>query len=558
MKTIMGLPERAARPDEMVSIDLEMFGQEEDKLHHPDQGTFASMQVGMGEDVYVITDKLDVPKMMERINPAKTWAMHNASYDLRHLQRYTNIVQRPIHDTMLYEKLMWASYYNSFGLADLSRRYLHERLDKNIREGFSTATEMSPEMLEYAAKDAVITLAVADIQRTLAPTLSETVRVYREIEEPALWAILDFQPVKIDVGAWEGLAETFTQKAAEIEAELGVNVQSPKKVLEFLYQQTGRRFESTGAEVLKPYAREHPVIDRILLARSYRVNKQTYGLGWLEKHLLPGDLVRTNFNQIGAETGRMTASDPALYNIPARQFPEFRRTITHKNGGLLICDISQQEPRILAYLSEDKELLYIFRNKQDVHLMVARWVFNDESMQKSDPRRSRYGKTINLGTSYGLSAYGLSNRTDLTEEEAQAFLDRYFKKFRGVKAYIDLERRKAVHRGYVETAFGRRVWVNPYSKQADNNAINSPIQGGGADQMKLWLSFIHKETKSRRIPYPVVINPYDELVMDVPPDMKDEYLSIAMDALTQVSEYLYPGVPFASEPAYGDNWGVKE
>ena len=211
---------------------------------------------------------------------------------------------------------------------------------------------------------------------------------------------------------------------------------------------------------------------------------------------------------------------------------------------------------MLAYSSKDQELIKAILSREDLHLSVARTIFNEPTMTKDDPRRF-IGKTINLGTSYGLTAIGLAKRIKVTEDEAQKFLNQYFNRFRAVADWTHRQHSMGQRLGYVVTPIGRRVWINPYSKQWQNNAINAPIQGGAADMTKYALAFIHKETKRLGLPYGVCLLVHDELVCDLPKGTIRAYKEVQKEAWSAAGKIKIPGIPVEVEMYTGPNWGAK-
>jgi DNA polymerase-1 len=219
--------------------------------------------------------------------------------------------------------------------------------------------------------------------------------------------------------------------------------------------------------------------------------------------------------------------------------------------------VQAQEPRCLAYLSGDKVLRKVFEDKQDIHLAVARAVFQDDSITKNDPRRD-IGKVINLATSYGMTAKGLAERLRITELEAEQFLKNYFDKFFGVRMFIDRQRDIARRQEYVESVTGRRVWVNPYSFQADNNAANSPIQSSAADFIKMWMNKFWTLCNTESLEYPVTMSIYDELVLDVPTEQVSVYKELLTQSADITAKELFGDIDFPIDIKVGNTWAAKK
>ena len=535
-----------------VALDIEMFGQTLGRLHRP-EGRFACLSIGIGDTVYVVLEESQLKEVFARIDKARSWVFHNALYDLRQLMRWVKIKPRFIWDTMNVDKCLWGGYYSihEFSLADLSRRYLDTKLDKSTREQFAGAKYMDEDMLNYAAQDAWITLQIKQKQEEEIAKRNYDMHTYNEIEVPTMWTVLDFKPIKVNVNRWVEMVLEFEQRGIALEEQLGVNVYSHQQVKEYIRKKLGRRIDDTAYETLVGIGGE--LIEQILLARQLRKASSTYGIKWIEKYVEEGDLVYSDIYTIGTETGRPSSSNPNLLNIPARQIPEYRELFISDKGKLIVADIAAQEPRILAYLSGDKRLLQVFQDGKDVHLEVARAIFNDTSIRKSDKRRE-IGKTINLATSYGMTAMGMAQRLGITEQEAQSFLNKYFMRYPDVRNYVDRQHSQARRFEYVESITGRRVWVNPHSFQWQNVAVNAPIQSSAADFSKMWMNKLHQKYNGD---FPVCLMVYDEIVIDVPEGEVELHKQNLLDAFNETAGELLEGVPMVLDVCVGDNWGAK-
>jgi DNA polymerase I-like protein with 3'-5' exonuclease and polymerase domains len=301
MNIIMGLPQVNLVPGAPLAIDSEFFGQVKGKLHRP-SGRFACLQMCAGEDVYLITDPLDIPKAMDWAKDGQ-WIIQNSSYDITQLRKYAEIKPRPIFDTMLVERNLFNGYYDSFALPDLTRRWLQIHMDKEARDDFETMTELDPEHIQYAARDAYLLLKVYQAQQHYIDKHQFNLKPYWEIDEPCMWAILDMQPVKIDVAKWLTTVKGLELRGRAIEAEIGLNVYSPNQVKERLSRELGKNLQDTAAETLHEFD-GNPLVDKILIARMCRKAESTYGEKWLEENLEAGDLVYPSWKTIGTETFR--------------------------------------------------------------------------------------------------------------------------------------------------------------------------------------------------------------------------------------------------------------
>jgi DNA polymerase-1 len=282
----------------------------------------------------------------------------------------------------------------------------------------------------------------------------------------------------------------------------------------------------------------------------YRKAANTYGTKWPERWADENGDVIPSWRVTGTETGRMACRSPNLMNIPSRRLPEFREQFISKydGGKIIVADVSQQEPRILAWFSKDRSLLEAFENDEDIHQFVADRVGVSR----------RLGKDLNLGLSYGLTEFGLARNAKISRSEAQKVLKEYFARFQGVRAYMATQRKEGYRRGYVGTATGRPVWLNPYAKQWENNAINAPIQGTAADHTKLAMALLHSDCYATGMPFPVIMAVHDELVLDIGPGTETDYARLVESAWITAGEKIVPGIPMKVDVAIGENWGVKK
>ena len=557
LKIVNDLPPYADTKD-IVAIDIEMFGQQVERLHRP-HGEFGCISIMFdGENtVYQVYDPQLIPDVLEHVRPAE-WVLVNALYDFRQLRRWdrNKVLSTPhtVWDCMLVEQNLFGGYFREFSMADMVRRYYDVILDKSTRDQFSSANHMTQQMKQYAAEDVYWTLKIRQAQWDLGRDMSN----YRKIDMPMIWPLLDILPVKVDQDKWRTTVADFVRIAAETEGSLGINTKSVPQVKKALLDE-GFNVANTQAKTLEALAGKSKFVDTILKARKYRDVSSRWGENWLKNAVEDDGLVYANFNITGALTGRMSSSKPNLQQIPRKDFPVYREFFVPQYDVMLAPDVSQQEPRILGYLSKDDNLLKALNSGESVHVYVARMIYDDPTIVKDgkDPRYA-VGKAINLAIGYGLTAVGLAEQTGLSETEAQKIIDKYFHRFPGVKYYMTKYRNMAWRDGYVTTPAGRRMYVNPYDFKSENNAINSPIQGGAADFTKLWASRIWQKSREQAVPFSLCMLVHDELVFDVQNEYKDATIKIIGDAMSEVGEELYPGIPFTSDMNQGNSWACHE
>jgi DNA polymerase I-like protein with 3'-5' exonuclease and polymerase domains len=486
------------------------------------------------------------------------WIFHNAQFDLFHLRRWAKIGRRTpdrLWDTMIIERLMWGGYFDGFSLDDLARRYLDVHMDKKIRKQFEDSKSMTSNLIQYAALDAYYTFRVHDAQlkeMNNNPIFSDVYKLWTDIEGPVIETVQNFRGFTLDQLKWSRLALENEHTAQSLKDELDFNPASPKQVKEVLNKR-GYNLNSTAASILETLDDE--LANKVLDYRKAAKMAGTYGANFITDHMEDDGKIYAHYWTIGAATGRFSSADPNMQNIPHDE--RYRQCFRASPGcKLIVADYSQQEPRITACESRDENLINAFMQGIDVHLYVARLIFDDPNMVKSDPRRY-YGKQINLGLTYGLTATGLANRTDLTRNQASKLIRDYFRNFSGVEQWISHQHWLGENNEYVKTRFGRLTWLNPYNYYSKNVAVNAPIQGGAADQTKLALILLEKRMNNIGLPYPVVAVVHDEIVAEAQDDYVDVIESEVYRAMMDAGDMLYPEVPWKVGIGVGTDWTAK-
>jgi DNA polymerase-1 len=429
---------------------------------------------------------------------------------------------------------------------------------------------------EYSAEDADCTLRV---HQTLRPRLAvepllET--LYRDLELPIAETLfrIERNGVLIDAGLLAQQSDELGRKmmALELEAQQlagqPFNLNSPKQLAEILFNQQGLPVvkktpsggPSTDEEVLEKLAEDYPLPKKILEYRSMAKLKGTY-TDKLPKMINPATgRVHTSFSQAVAVTGRLASSDPNLQNIPIRT-TEGRRIrsafIAAPGRRIVSADYSQIELRIMAHLSDDPRLLEAFALGEDVHRATAGEVFGLTPIEVSNEQR-RAAKAINFGLIYGMSAFGLAKQIGVDRTAAQAYMDRYFARYPGVARYMEETRAGARAKGYVETVFGRRLWLpeikssNAGRRQgAERAAINAPMQGTAADLIKRAMLAVQDWLNQQKLNSLLILQVHDELVLEVPESEIDVVKAMLPRLMGQIAQLK---VPLLVEVGVGDNW----
>jgi len=428
----------------------------------------------------------------------------------------------------------------------------------------------------YAAEDADCALAVHDVLYPKICADEKLRRVYETIELPVMPVLLEMerQGVLLDRAKLEAQSSELGKTMLALEqkaydaAGQPFNLNSPKQIQEILFERQGLPVKkktpsgqpSTDEDVLAELALDYPLPKLLLDFRAVAKLKSTY-TDKLPKMVDPRTgRVHTTYSQAVAVTGRLASNDPNLQNIPVRT-AEGRRIreafIAPPGWKLVSADYSQIELRIMAHLSGDEGLRHAFAHGHDVHRATAAEVFGLPLEKVSEDER-RTAKTINFGLIYGMSSFGLAQNLGIERTTAQAYIDSYFSRYPGVKRYMDATREQARKAGYVETLFGRRLWLpemksgSPGRRQAaERAAINAPMQGTAADLIKLAMVSVQDWLHADRLRARLVMQVHDELVLEVPAEELDTVSDGVRARMQDVAEL---EVPLIVDVGVGDNW----
>ena len=545
----------------VIAIDTEFF-QHYGNLHRPG-GKFACLSVTDGLGVLTNNSlSADEAESLKYLLALKKFdgviALQNAIYDIRQLihNGIWPVGWEPaVWDTMMVEQDLFGGWYQSFSLQALARRHLAIYLEKDIRNEFVDATELTSDMEQYAIQDANITREIALAQqRIVYNEYANEFPWYWEIDQPAMWAVMNMKPIRMDVDGWIANAEALLEEGHRIQEELGFNVKSQPQVQAAL-KAAGikkiRKDSSCDQESLEGWlkgANEHQtaLIKGILRARHCRDAYAKYGPKFVATNVEEGNLIYPNWKTTGPETSRMACSDPNMMNIPKKdEGLRYRAYFLAGPGNeLLVVDQNQQEPCYSAQLSRDRALRQEIIDGVDLHQVHA-------DLFKVNRHR---GKKINLSLNYGKSAWGLAAEHNLELEEVEEGLRARRQHYPEYHAWMDRQKRQAERLNYVNTVMGRRVWTNPYSYQAPNNAINSPVQGSAAEHAKLALVYTRELCKAKGLEFLVNIMVHDEMVLDVPKGLIPQYKEIVTEAWLEAGHKLMPNVPTKLVIKTGPNW----
>ena len=507
---------------------------------------------------------------------------HNIKFDIQVLLKYNVKVSSPIYDTMVAHYLINPDMRHN--LDTLSESYLNyspisieSLIGKKGKNQISMRDVSIDKIKNYASEDADITLRLKGIfdKEIEVNNLS---KIFYDIEIPMINVLseMEAEGIKIDTSYLKKLDKEFEDDLEKLKKEIfkkcgeEFNLNSPKQLGEILFdklklvskpKKTKTGQYSTSEEVLSSLANDHRIIENILEWRSLDKLQNTY------VRSLPNEVsnltkrVHSSFNQTVTTTGRLSSNNPNLQNIPIRTAngQKIRKAFIPKNNDYIImaADYSQIELRVIASISNEENMIDAFVNNQDIHTITASKIYNVDPENVSREQRGN-AKTVNFGIIYGVSAFGLSQQTDLNRSESKQMIDNYFLNYPGLKKYMSDQIDFARNNGYVETIMGRRRYLQNINSQnnmlrsgAERNAINAPIQGSAADIIKIAMININSEFKKQSFKSKMLLQVHDELVFDVHNSEKDRIQDIVK---TTMESAVKLKVPLKIDLEFGKNW----
>lgn len=505
----------------------------------------------------------------------------NLKYDILSLRNYNIEVKGKLFDTMIAHYLLNPELRHGMDyMAETYLKYKTIHIEELIGKRGKNQKSMRDVPLEiisdYAAEDADITLKLKHILEKEIETnnLSD---LFYNIELPLIYVLADMEwtGVRLDLDALTELSKEFTNELNLVEKEIidmaGIdfNVNSPKQVGEILFERirivekpkktkTGQY--STSEEELQKLRNNHPIIEKILEQRGLKKLLSTYIDAFPLLVNPKSGKIHTSFNQTVAATGRLSSTNPNLQNIPIRdeRGKEMRKIFIPDDGCTFVsADYSQIELRIMAHLSQDKNMLEAFAQGQDIHAATAAKIYKIP-IEEVKPDMRNKAKTANFGIIYGISVFGLSERLNVPRGEAKDLIDGYFETFPQVKTYMDESIALAREKGYVETVSGRKRFLPDINSRnaivrgyAERNAINAPIQGSAADIIKIAMVRIFDRINSEKLKSKMILQVHDELNFNVPVNELDKLTKI----VTEEMENAYKlRVPLKTDVGVGENW----
>ena len=570
---------------EIVAFDTETEGL--NALETDIVGISFSWQKGIGYYLPIKNNKSAHEKSFEILRPffESTEIIkvgHNIKFDIQVLHKYNAKVSSPIYDTMVAHYLINPDMRHN--LDTLSESYLNyspisieSLIGKKGKNQISMRDVSIDKITDYASEDADITFQLKSIfdKEIEVNNLS---KIFYDIEIPMINVLseMETEGIKIDTSYLEKLDKEFEEDLEKLKKEIfkksgeEFNLNSPKQLGEILFdklklvskpKKTKTGQYSTSEEVLSSLANDHKVIEDILEWRSLDKLQNTYVKSLPNEVSSLTNRVHSSFNQTVTTTGRLSSNNPNLQNIPIRTAngQKIRRAFIPRGSDyiLMAADYSQIELRVIASMSNEENMINAFVNNQDIHTMTASKIYNVDPENVTREQRGN-AKTVNFGIIYGVSAFGLSQQTDLNRSESKVMIDNYFSNYPGLKKYMSDQIDFARNNGYVETIMGRRRYLQNINSQnnmlrssSERNAINAPIQGSAADIIKIAMININSELKKQSLKSKMLLQVHDELVFDVHKSEKDQIKDIVK---TTMESAVKLKVPLKIDLEFGKNW----
>ena len=507
---------------------------------------------------------------------------HNLKFDLKVLENYNIKVKAPFFDTMIAHYLINPDMRHNMNILaetylDYSPQSIKELIGKKGVNQGSMRDVPIENQTEYAVEDADVTFQLKHFFEKEMDS-AQTLDLYKKVELPLVKVLtaMECEGINLDVSFLEELSKNLTKDVQKLEDSIfdtvgeTFNLASPKQLGSILFdklklvdkpKKTKTGQYSTAEDVLSYLAKDHPIVSDILDWRSLKKLQNTY-VDALPKDINPKtNRVHTIYNQAVAATGRLSSNNPNLQNIPVRtsRGKQVRKAFIPRDESyvLMAADYSQIELRIIAALSKDEGMITAFQNNEDIHQATAAKVFDVPLDEVTQAQRSN-AKTVNFGIIYGVSAFGLSQQTDLNRNEAKELIDTYYSTYPKLRNYIQDQVDFARDNGYVTTVLGRRRYLKDIYSQnavvrgaAERNAVNAPIQGSAADIIKLAMIAIQNKLDKESWQSKMLLQVHDELVFDVP---KEEIDTLQTMIKNEMENAFSLDVPLMVDIGIGSNW----
>ena len=541
---------------------------------------FVGFSLKMGDNVYVSNDVSLLTKQ-----PLQTLledqAVNKNVFDLKRtivgLHRL-GIKANNINYDMLLASYLVNNENNSNDLGEICQLYNYYDLQPDVDIYGKGKKAAIPDEEIFFNHLAGKVLAIEALKPTLLKRLTEHEQddLYETIEMPVanVLAKMEITGLKTDASTLVQLGNDFGQRLTELEADIYLeagerfNINSPKQLGQILFEKLElppikktKTGYSTSVEVLEQLKDQSPIVQKVLDYRQIAKIQSTYVKGLLDV-IQPDGRVHTRYQQTLTATGRLSSVDPNLQNIPVRleEGKKIRKAFipSNKDGYIFSCDYSQVELRVLAHVSGDENMQEAFKTGYDIHAHTAMKIFHLDSPDEVTPNMRRHAKAVNFGIVYGISDYGLSKNLGISRKQAKEFIDNYFEQYPKIKDYMDKEINFAREKGYVETIMHRRRYLpDIHAKNfnvrsfAERTAINSPIQGGAADIIKIAMINMQKKLDELNLKSKMLIQVHDELIFDVPADELETIKKVVPEVMQNA---VHLDVPLVADSNWGHDW----
>lgn len=569
-----------------VCLDTETTGL--DALNSELVGIAFSYEKGKGYYVPFPENQEEAQALIEKLRPffedeSIEKVGQNLKYDIKILKRYGVELKGKLFDTMIAHYLINPDMrHNMDVLSETYLKYSPKSIETLIGKKGKNQKSMRDveveQVKEYAVEDTDVTLQLKEVFEPILEQ-TQTRNLFDQIEIPLVPVLADMESegIRLDVDYLKALSAELATDIKALEMRIyeaaghSFNLASPKQLGEVLFdklkiggtkqKKTKTGQYATGEEVLSFFAKDHQIVRDILDWRQLVKLQNTY-VDSLPNEVNPKtQRVHTDYMQTVAATGRLSSNNPNLQNIPIRteRGRQIRKAFVPRdeNYTLLSADYSQIELRIIAALSGEPNMIESFAKGEDIHRSTAAKVFNVPLEEVTREQRS-HAKTVNFGIIYGVSAFGLSNQTDLSRSESAALIEAYYKTYPRLKEYIAEQIEFARHHGYVQTISGRRRYLKDINSQnavvrgaAERNAVNAPIQGSAADIIKIAMINIHKRLKAEKLQSKMLLQVHDELVFDA---YKAELDQLKQIIKHEMENAFVLAVPLVVDMGTGENW----
>lgn len=541
------------------------------------------IQIGTAEKVFIFDFRWHKKLAVESFWSDKLFVVHNVKYDYKVLKHTLGVVLQKVFDTYLAERILTCGLSHRNGLKDVAEKHLGLEMDKEIRDEFISMTyenfdsKVDSELLNYSAKDVQVLLPIAERQKWELIALGLMDVANLEFDVSKVISEIELNGIHLDTGGWKKIIARNQIKKQEIEQKIrqfleehgfaknlldsdSINLNSTKDLMT-IFKRLGVPIKSTMDYDLK--VANHPFADLLREYREFEKQLTAFGGSVLELVRQETSRIHPSFQQIGADTGRTSCSEPNLQQIPTDR--AYRECFTAPEGRKIISvDYSQQELRILASLSGDPKFIKFYEDGVDLHTATASMMFNLplEKIQKDTHRK--IAKTINFGLAYGQGAKALGITIGVDEKTAAEMIDKYFSQFTFIRDWLNNAAKEAKEKGFSQTLAGRkRFYVFPKKFDPDfqqkmssigRRGKNTPIQGSGADMIKLAMTFIQKRLMERNLDAFLINIVHDELMLEASEQDAEETVELVKNSMMEASRILAPNVPALAEGEASDHW----